>query len=558
MTTRRSNAFRTPGARPPRETGLRACIDAAGTWLPSLAVLILVSFGGCASLPPGSSYPRVQSLALSEPELTRLGRQFADDSRANGGKSGFRIINVGVDGFLMRLEMINTAERTLDLQYYIFRGDESGRLLTDALLRAADRGVRVRVLVDDGETVPGDEQLLALSGHAAIEIRVFNPWAYRGHSRVVRGAEFLLRHSRLDYRMHNKLLVADNSAALTGGRNVGDQYFQIDPASQFADDDVFASGPITQQLSAKFDDFWNSSLAIPAEALVRRGSSDSAASPPRRPGAPPARKAAAAGFNYRDKLATGEPFAGILAGQLPLIWAKAQVVCDSPHKKQVVAGARRGSLMYEPVADAAMQVRSELLMVTPYFIPTQEEVTLLEGRRGQGVRVRVLTNSLESTPDLSAHSGYVHYRASLLQDGVEFHEVRSSPGNTRGSGQSARLSRYGNYALHAKLFVFDRERLFIGSMNFDRRSRRLNTEIGLIIDDADLSQQMAARFEAMTQAENSYSVALRPGSARGSSRLVWRTYEEGRSVEYDSEPARSAWQKFKVRFLALLPLDSEL
>jgi putative cardiolipin synthase len=141
---------------------------------------------------------------------------------------------------------------------------------------------------------------------------------------------------------------------------------------------------------------------------------------------------------------------------------------------------------------------------------------------------------------------------------VEFHEVRSSPGNTRGSGQSARLSRYGNYALHAKLFVFDREKLFIGSMNFDRRSRRLNTEIGLIIANAVLSQQVAARFEAMKQEKNSYTVELRRDGARKSSELVWRTYEAGSPVEYHSEPARSRWQKLEVEFLALLPLDSEL
>jgi putative cardiolipin synthase len=558
-TPRTSSApLRRQGAWLDGVTGLRACIPGVGTWLPALMLLILVSVGGCASLPPGSSYPKVPSLALPSSEVTRFGRQFADLSRANGGKSGFRIINIGVDGFLMRLEMINAAERTLDLQYYIFRGDESGRLLADALVRAADRGVRVRVLVDDAETVPGDEQLLALSGHAALEIRVFNPWAYRGQNAAMRGAEFLFRRSRLDYRMHNKLFVVDDAMALVGGRNIGDQYFQIDPGSQFADDDVFAGGLITQQLSAKFDDYWNSSLAIPAEALAHGRPPDSDSSSLRWPEAARAQKVATAGFNYGEKLAAGEPLAAILAGRLPLVWANALVLCDSPDKKQVAAGAMVGTLMYEPVAHAVMQVRSELLMVSPYFVPTQDEVHLVEARRQAGVRIRVLTNSLESTPDLSAHSGYMHYRASLLKDGVEFHEVRSSPGNTRGSGESARLSRYGNYALHAKLFVFDRERLFIGSMNFDRRSRRLNTEIGLIIDSADLSQQMAMRFEAMAQEENSYTVALRPGGAHKSSRLVWRTSEAGRPVEYDSEPARSAWQKVKVECLSLLPLDPEL
>ena len=554
------------------------------------ATLVLASLGGCATLPPGSSYPKASSVALPDPQSTALGRQFASATSRNGGRSGFHLVNVGVDGFLMRLEMINAAERTLDLQYYIFRGDESGRLLTDALSRVADRGVRVRVLVDDAETVAGDEQLLALSGHPAVEIRVFNPWAYRGHNEFLRDAEFILRHSRLDYRMHNKMLVADNAVALAGGRNVGDQYFQIDPESQFADDDVFIGGPITRELSSRFDEYWNSPLAIAAEALAHRDPKDLVASSTRLLATARARKVKAAGFNYDGKLAAGEPLAGILSGKVPLAWADAQFVCDTPDKKSAVAkakaahsnearsgagsaaaaasapasgavpkpGSAPGDLMYEPVFQLANQAKSELIIVTPYFVPSKDELRLLESRRQQQVSVRVLTNSLESNSNLLAHAGYMHHRPKLLQQGVQLYEVRSLLGNTRGSGQSKQLSRYGNYALHGKLFVTDRQQLFIGSMNFDVRSRRLNTEMGLIIANADLAQQQATRFEAMTRPENSYSVALGTEGARGSSRLVWRTVEDGKPVEYKSEPARSAWQRMKAKVFSWLPLDSEL
>ena len=215
-----------------------------------LAILALTSFGSCATLPPGADFPKTASVALAHPEETRLGGQFARAAQEHDGASGFRIITVGVDGFLIRAQMIEAAERTLDLQYFIFRGDETGRLLTEALLRAADRGVRVRVLVDDGATLAGDEQILALNAHHAVEVRVFNPFAYRGHATFLRGMEFLFHASRLDYRMHNKLIVADNTVALIGGRNIGNQYFQMDPESQFADDDVFVAGPIAGQLSA--------------------------------------------------------------------------------------------------------------------------------------------------------------------------------------------------------------------------------------------------------------------------------------------------------------------
>jgi putative cardiolipin synthase len=521
-----------------------------------LFALVLV---GCATAPPGAHYPKTRSVALTDFASTRLGRQFEQESHANGERTAFRLINVGVDGLLMRLEMINAAERTLDLQYFIFRGgDESGRLIREALLRAADRGVRVRVLVDDGDTAPGDEKLLALSGHGALEIRVFNPFAYRGHSRFIRDTEYLLRHSRLDYRMHNKMLIADGAVGLVGGRNVGDQYFQIDPASQFADDDVFAGGPIMRDVSAKFDEFWNSSLAIPAEALAHGHPAGNDSSSAAAHHSAPAPKLKTAGFDYQDKLTHGEPLAGVLDGELSLVWADAQFVGDSPDKKNVVAGARLGALMYEPIANAVTHVKTELLMVSPYFVPTKGEVRLLEDTRERGAHVAVLTNSLESAPDLAAHSGYVHQREVLLKDGVEFHEVRARLGNTRGSGESVRIARYGNYSLHGKLIVFDRQKVYIGSMNFDQRSKHLNTEIGLILNNADLSQQVAARFEAMTKKESAYSVVLRASADGKRSHLVWQTVEDGHPVELDTEPSRGAWQRFKVRLLALLPIDSEL
>jgi putative cardiolipin synthase len=248
----------------------------------------------------------------------------------------------------------------------------------------------------------------------------------------------------------------------------------------------------------------------------------------------------------------------MLSGRLPLVWTHAKVVCDSPDKKNVTSGALAGRLMTEPVADAASASQTELLLVTPYFIPAPTEMLLLKDLRQRHVRVRILTNSLESSPDAIAQSGYVRFRVPLLQNGVELYEVRSLLGSARGSGQTAVLSRYGNYALHAKLFVFDRQQLFIGSMNFDQRSLRINTEVGLIIDSPELSQQTVTRFEAMVQPENSYALALRPRTAGGASRLVWHTQEGGKAVDYTREPARSRWQRFKVKLLSLLPLAREL
>ncbi|HWY26247.1 MAG TPA: phospholipase D-like domain-containing protein, partial [Nevskia sp.] len=324
------------------------------------------------------------------------------------------------------------------------------------------------------------------------------------------------------------------------------------------DDDVFAAGPIAQKLSATFDEFWNSDLSIPAEALGGGMLSRHALDEHREDLKEQSRQMKSDGVDYVKRVAAGEPFNGIVSGRLPLVWAHAQVVCDSPDKKQVENGEMVGRLMHRAVAKAAMAVQSELLMITPYLIPGDEGLQLFKDLHQRKVRVRILTSSLESATVLAAQSGYRHYRVPLLESGVELYEIRSLLGNTRGSGETKAISRYGNYSLHAKLFVFDRQRLFIGSMNFDQRSMHLNTEIGLIIDSPVLAQQIAARFEAMVQPVNSYRLGLSPNEAGGSPGLVWHTREGTSDVDYDTEPARSGWQRTKVWMLALLPLDGEL
>jgi putative cardiolipin synthase len=527
-----------------------------------LAAAITFSLGACSSIPSAFNAPKSTSVALAHPEDTRLGAQFDNDARSRDGDSAFRIISVGVDGFLARAQMIDAAEKTLDLQYFIFRGDETGRLITDALIRAADRGVRVRVLVDDGATVAGDEQISALDAHPNIQIRIFNPFSYRGHSKLRRSIEFMLHASRLDYRMHNKLLIVDNAVALIGGRNIGNQYFQMDPDSQFADDDVFAAGPIAMQLSTTFDEYWNSRFAVPAAALDRSQSSPSAFGERReRASERPERDMQPLktdGVDYVARLASDEPYAGIISGRLPLIWAAAQVISDTPDKKDVERGKLGGRLMAAKVLKAAGETQSELLMVTPYLVPAPDELTALTDLRAREIYVGILTNSLKSTPDLIAQSGYMKVRVALLKEGVELYELRTLLGNTRGSGETALVARYGNYGLHAKLLVFDRKRIFIGSMNFDQRSKYLNTEIGLIIDSPELAQQTVTRFEHMVRPENVYSLAWREATARLPAHLVWDTQEDGKAVEYTEEPARSSWQRFDQKVLSWLPVDREL
>jgi putative cardiolipin synthase len=351
-------------------------------------------------------------------------------------------------------------------------------------------------------------------------------------------------------------MVADNMVAIIGGRNIGNQYFQIDPTSQFGDDDLVVTGPVVPRLSGVFDEFWNNPIVIPARAVDQADTTPQALS---------AYQALLA--QYRQRLdgkradsAQSTPnhtFLDIVSGRVPFHWAAVKLVYDSPDKKDVGKGEVRGRLIYKAIAEQASAVSTELIMVTPYFVPTSDELAQLTSERERQARVRILTNSLESTPSLEAQSGYMHFRVQLLKAGVELHEVRALLGSTRGSGQGRAISRHGNYGLHAKMYVFDRKTSFVGSLNFDQRSNHLNTEIGLLVASPELSGEIAARFDALTQPDNAYAVTL-IDNGNGKERLVWTTRENGTLVHYEKEPARSAWQRTKVRFLSLLPLDREL
>lgn len=522
----------------------------------SIALTLGVSWllAGCSSLRPAADAPRPASQAIpSRPEILGdlLKKRVLGD-----GQSAFVMLANGVDGLAARLELIGAARASLDLQYYIFRADISGSLLAKALLKAADRGVRIRILVDDGESVAGDERLFALAAHPSVQIRVFNPFDYRGHNRAARAIDFVLHKRRLDHRMHNKLLVADNAIAVVGGRNLGDQYFQIAPDSQFGDDDVLTVGPLVPRLSGVFDQFWNHPLATPVQSLEPGHASERALAT-FRAATPAIRPRNAFDNDLSRRLDAGEPLAGVLDGRTPLSAATAQVVYDSPDKARV-HGAPPREAIYSEVEARAMTVTTELLMITPYFVPSPRQLELLEELCRRGVRVRALTNSLEATPDVVAQAGYGRYRKALLEAGVQLYEIRARVQGQKGTGQPQKLSRHGNYALHAKLYVFDRQSLFVGSMNFDQRSEHLNTEIGLLINSPQLAVNAAKRFDSLTQLRNAYTVELRAAPDAPAGQLVWETETDGVKTQSTREPARSAWQRFKMQVLSWLPIDREL
>ncbi|HEY3180830.1 MAG TPA: phospholipase D family protein [Casimicrobiaceae bacterium] len=530
----------------------------------SLFAVLVIVLAACTTLPPGSDYPKTPSTAFAQPSTTRLGKQLAKESVRHSGQSGFRILPYGVEGLLLRTQLVRAAERTLDIQYYIFAEDDTGKLLQQSVLDAADRGVRIRLLIDDQNSFQRHEApeiISALNDHANIELRLFNPFVYRGQFPLLRYLDMAVNAQRINHRMHNKLLVADNAIAIVGGRNVGDEYFDAGtPPVRFGDFDVAVVGPAVPQLSASFDEFWNNSLSIPQKAVAPVA--------PLAASLPEARAELAthrAGINapeIEQRLNKGDPLNGLLDGRLSFVWANAAVIADHPEKAEVPPGEPVRSPVVRQLVQEMRNVNSEVAIVTPYFVPGERAMARIKELRQRNVRVRVLTNSLSSTDFPIVHSAYRRYRTPLLEAGVELSEIRAASdgapmgSSPQGSGASGK-SGDAPFALHAKLYVFDRQRVFIGSANFDRRSFKLNTELGLMIESRELAGQIVAQFEQFAASPNSYRLILEPGGPKGE-RIRWRTQLDGKSVDLDDDPDTTAWRRFEVAMYSMLPIDELL
>jgi putative cardiolipin synthase len=544
-----------------------------------LLASLVIAFAGCATLPPGSDYPKTPSTAFAQPTTTALGKQFATQAARHGGQSGFRVLPRGIDGLVLRTQLVRAAERAIDIQYYVFAEDDTGKLLLDAILKAADRGVRVRILLDDSnsfgeppsvEPVPPPLQrtkeiMKALNGHKNIDLRLFNPFDYRGPIAALRYLDFALNAPRLNHRMHNKLMVVDNTVAILGGRNVSDEYFDAGaPVVRFGDFDIAAIGPIVPQLSSTFDAYWNSMFSVPQEALKRWMVDDPVLSEARASLADGRLDGDVAALERR--VAKADELKSLLNGRVPMIWASAQVIVDPPEKAEVPPGESPHSPVARALIQAMKNAREEVDIVTPYFVPGARGLSILEELRQRNVRVRLLTNSLASTDVPLVHGAYSKYRKSLVEAGAEVSEIRPIPGQdpersgSLGSGSGLRGSGSGSeapFALHAKIYIFDNRRVFVGSANFDRRSFRVNTEIGLMIESPELAKQIGTRFDQFAGPANSYRLALDRDGPLGP-RLRWRTEIDGQSSSWTTNLMQRLSAACKPHFRRQVPIDEFL
>jgi putative cardiolipin synthase len=513
--------------------------------LRALALIAALLIGGCASLPAG--YERTESHALQDTAATALGQAGREILAAHPGQSGFRPLPSGVDALVVRMLLAEAAERSLDVQYYIWHDDLTGRLFTNALLRAADRGVRVRILVDDVGTKANDETLLTLDAHPDIEIRLFNPVA----SRTFRGLGMLTDFTRVNRRMHNKAFVADNQRAVLGGRNIGDEYFEAAGDVAFGDLDVLTLGPVVGAVSRAFDDYWNAPVSVPIGALTGRPNQPASLETLRERLAAFVQAQIDSPYVVHARSAAAQRLA---AGTEGLFWGRGHVVVDDPAKVGRPPEDTEGHLLPQ-LAPLGIQLQRELLIVSPYFVPGEAGVAWLRGLVQKGVRVTVLTNSLAATDVGAVHAGYKQYREALVEAGVRLYELKPGAIEYGRSKQGRKIS--GSHAsLHAKTFIFDRRAVFIGSLNLDPRSTQLNTEIGVVCGSEALAEALAGGLESGL-AHVAWRIERVVG-ADGRAQLVWTETAPTGTVQHTQEPEVSAWRRLGVWFLGLLPIESQL
>jgi putative cardiolipin synthase len=509
-------------------------------WL-LLAVIVFLASGALLAdhLMPRATGAPSHALALHV-DQTEIDRELQPQLAAHPGQTGVLVVADGLDAFAMRAISARKAGRSLDLMYYMWHDDLTGRLLAREAYAAAERGVRVRLLIDDINTDGLDPQLLAMDAHPNVELRVYN--AFRNRTGPTRLLEMLQRASSINHRMHNKAWIADGRVAVVGGRNIGMEYFSADPEVNFRDLDLLLFGPAVAQASDVFDAYWNSPAAVPIAALhpattqaladmlvgIEAAFADPAAAP------------------YLARVAASPTVIDYEREALTPHWTTGlQIVADPPLK---LRGDDRAKWLVHTLAGAILSTQREALLISPYFVPGEEGTDALAGLVARGVSVGVITNSLAANDVPAVHGGYATYRGELLRRGVALFEVKAQE-------RPESAGRFGSHgaSLHSKAFVLDGRRGFVGSFNLDPRSADLNTEMGVLFDDAAIAADVRREFARLAGPSLSYRVML---DKQGHLRWIDRAARPPRVL--DHEPDTDAGQRLQARFFQALPIESQL
>ncbi|MDN7137215.1 phospholipase D family protein [Pseudidiomarina sp. 1APP75-27a] len=506
-----------------------------------LSVMATLFLTAC-QLPPRASIEESYALPTSITKATTLGSAVAEQTAQHPGQSGVHILADSQQAFASRIQLVQGAEQSIDLQYYIWRFDNTGSLLTNELVKAADRGVRVRLLLDDFETTGMDAQLSRLHRHANIEVRLFNPFVMRSQ----KWFGFITDLDRANRRMHGKTFTVDSSVTITGGRNIADAYFGATDEFIFSDLDVLAIGPVVDDVQQEFDAYWNSKSVYPIDliytpddplagsepvsAIVRSRSNNEHAGK---------YKAAATESRFLEKLVRDE---------LELTWASTQMLSDDPRKG--LGKARDSAQLYPQLEQAISEAQQSLYLVTPYLIPTASGVEILKTLAARDVDISILTNSLAATDLAIVYAGYGKWRQELLEAGIKLYELRPTDAQLDEEQEPAgSFSLSPGSSLHAKAVAIDGQKLFIGSFNFDPRSANLNTELGFMIESPELARDLGQLFDSRVR-KRAYRLTL---DEQGD--LVWIEHQQEQVLTYNKDPETSWCRRSYVWFMSLLPID---
>lgn len=501
----------------------------------TLAEILLLSLvlGGCVSVPLDS--PKEASVAIADTTNTSKVEKIEDWLGGQTGVNGFYPLMQGFDAFGVRLKLMDVAEVSVDAQYFMMTADKAGLVFSSKLLDAADRGVRVRLLLDDIFTTVEDVGLAMLDDHPNIEVRIFNPISRKG----IYSFNYLGHFSLANRRMHNKSFIVDNQLAVVGGRNIAEEYFQLETTGEFIDFDVLGAGPIVREVSAEFDTYWNHKLAVPMAALFDeedRTKIDSAHAKINQA------MAEAGETIYADAVHT-PLMQQALAGELPPFIAEARLLTDNPDKLLEDVSADQQILVNE-MREVAAAAENEIIIFTPYFIPRKKGIEFIKSLRNKGIRVTIVTNSLATNNHTSVHSSYANYRKDLLKAGVELWEARADAAKFTTKEGEVKLE---HLTLHTKGVLIDRKRIFAGSLNLDPRSIDINTEMGVLIESPELGALLSdkARRSIPSMA---YRLQLDDNN-----KITWHATIDGKEVVETKEPQTNSWRRFSAWFLKIAP-----
>jgi putative cardiolipin synthase len=501
-----------------------------------------------------STTDKTESRAFDQPETTYLGQAAALIAADYGGESGFLLMDRGRDALSWRAILADAAEKSIDAQYFMWKNDDAGKIMMQRLLAAADRGVRVRVLIDDSMTESNPHYLALFGAHPEVELRLYKPFGPRHKSLVIRWIDYVADLSVLNRRMHNKLFLVDGSVAIVGGRNIGNEYFEYPGPFVFRSRDLLALGPVVEPAGEAFDLYWNSDWTVPIENVVTPvPTQEEAREQQKRLDAFAADASHYPPGFYDDTEQIDAKMARL--GE-ELLWGPALLLVDAvPEKDGKPQTHEELDKTGVTLARVANESTDEVLIQSAYLVLLDSGFEMIGAMTGRGVTVKLSTNSMASNNHLTAFVGYAKQRKRMLDTGAELYEMRTDARSERALFDTAQLEEQKTiFGLHAKTTVFDRRITFVGSFNVDPRSANLNTEMGFLVESEALSNAVADSIENDIAAGNSWQVVLKDDGE-----IEWITVENGViTAEKDKEPMTSAVRRAEAEALAIVPDDAEL